>query len=141
MKFLRQLFCSDDVLFSFFFFHLCLFDGTIFHYGQVLVIFLLSKRRFPDLAALFHLLFLFFLFHYQHGTFLWLNLISLSWFYIFIVCFRVSSSFNFWQISWYHLCAKVDWSFRVIFSSYLVTIKPLCTLPSYKTEWYYCYNK
>ena len=74
MRFLLQNLVSrssSEVLFSYFFFYLCLFDCVCFQYSQVRVIFLLSKYSDSFLISQFYSFCCFSLstFHYQHGTF------------------------------------------------------------------------
>ena len=82
---------SSEVLFSYFFLHLCLFDSVHFQYSQVLVIFFFQVFWFfLDLAVLFLPSFFFSLFIISIAHFSMSNSIPISWLYILNVCIRVS---------------------------------------------------
>ena len=103
LRFLLQRFVSRRFLVllwysSYFFFHLCLFDGVSFQYFKIQIIFFSASvlilswfcNSIPSTISLFPI------FHYQHGRFLLVipNFNPISWLYIFIVCIRVSSYFS-----------------------------------------------
>ena len=84
-----------------FFFHICLLDGVLFHYSQVLVSFLFSEcfdcSKFSCSIPSITYRFAFLSINITHLSML--NSMPISCQYILITCIWVSNFFHFWQMA------------------------------------------